>query len=118
MDSSSLRGAASKYFLNPIAPGPLSHGPAPCVREARADASIEERLENSTLRDPRVFSTRSAAARILHRQMKRGGAGFVSDRRIGAGRQQALHGGGTSRPYRAMERSGPVRILCIDPGSR
>src|SRR5213594_1927829 len=113
-----LDGIVRKYFVNPIALGPFQDGLALRVRERRADAPLKKRLENFTLCCPRLLRTRAAAARVLHRQVKRCGTGFVSDRRIGTCVQKTLHGGSTSGAHRAVKGCSPILVLCINIGSR
>src|SRR5438132_734575 len=106
-----------KYFVNPIAFDPFQDGLALCIPEGRADATLKKRLENFTLRRARPLRTRTAAARVLHRQMKWCRAGFVSDGRIGACIQKTPHRISTSGAYRAVQRCSSVFVLDINIGS-
>jgi hypothetical protein len=104
-------------MANPIALGPVHDGLAFRILEGRTDATLKKRLKNLALRCPCLLRAGSAAARVLHRQMKGSGTGFVSDGRITAGRQKTFNGGGTSRPYGAVQGCRPVLVLCINIGS-
>ena len=104
--------------MNPIALGPFEDGLAPGVFEGWADTSLKKSVENLELRCPRSLRAAAAATGVLGRKVKRGGAGFVSDRRIGARIQKTFNGRGTSGADRAMERRCPVLVLGIDRGSR
>lgn len=56
----------------------------------------------------------AAAAGVLHGEVKRRGAGFVLQRRIGACLEKAFHSGGAPCADGAVQRKGAVFVLSVD----
>src|SRR5439155_15551017 len=92
-----------EYISYPTAPGAIEDGFAFAVPECRVQAKRKKLADDLSLCGSCCFRASSTAARVLHRQVKGRGPGFVFQRRIAACFEQAFHGGGTSRADCAMQ---------------
>ena len=115
--SARFRGIFREYISYPTAPGAIEDGFAFAVLECRAEAKRKKLLDDLSLRRFRCFHASSAAACVLHRQVKRGGPGFIFQCGITASFEQAFHRGGRSRADGAMQRRGAIFVLGIYVGS-
>src|SRR5258708_29282712 len=76
--------------------GDIEDGIGLAVLERRVQAKRKKPVDDLSLCAFCCFSARSTAASVLHRKVKRCGAGFVFQRRITPSIEQAFHSGGAS----------------------
>ena len=106
-----------EYILYPTAPGAIQDRFAFAVFERRVEAKRKKLADDLSLGGSRDFRATSTAAGVLHGQVKRGGAGFIFQRRITASFEQAFHRGGAARADCAVQRRGAIFILGVKVGS-
>src|SRR5438445_5328693 len=85
-----------EYISYPTAPGAIEDGFAFAVPECRVQAKRKKLADDLSLCGSCCFRASSTAARVLHRQVKRCGPGFVFQRRITTSFEQAFHSGSAS----------------------
>ena len=110
--------ASRKHILYPTALGPITDGFACDVFDVRGIQADGKKLANDLpLSGFGRFRAGSAAAGVLHRQVKRRGPGFVFQRRISPAFEQAFHRGGASGADRAVQGRGAIFVRGINDGS-
>src|SRR5947209_96568 len=106
-----------EYISYPTAPGAIEDGFAFAVPECRVQAKRKKLVDDLSLCGSCCFRASSAAASVLHRQVKRCGPGFIFQRRIATSFKQAFHSGGASRTDCPVQGCGAILVLGINFGS-
>jgi len=109
-----IGGSSSEHRWNPTAPGTIRNALSPAVLKIRTRAKGKERIDDLALRIDRRWRAGSASSGILHGQVKRGGPGFVLDRRVASGSEKKVDGGGAPCSDGAVERSRAIHVLQMD----
>ena len=115
--SARFRGIFREYISYPTAPGAIEDGFAFAVFERWVQAKPKKIVDDLSLCGSGCFRATSTAAGVLHRQVKRGGSGFVLQLRITAPFEQAFHSSRGSRANCAMQGRGAIFVLGIYVGS-
>src|SRR5439155_11653530 len=75
-----------------------------------------ERFDNFSLRTDRRWRARSTSSRVLHREVKRGGPGFILDRRITSGSEKRFHSSSAPCSDGAVQSNRAVHVLKTNVG--
>ena len=111
------QGSIAEHISYPTARGAIDDRFASAVFGPGVHAMGQELLDDLALCGFRRVRAAATAASILHREVKRRRTGFVSQRKVTAGFKQASHRLGATGANSAVQRSGAILVLPVDPGA-